>query len=46
MRKYKINPPERKRIYNFPNNEKIIIENVCVLIITNSGCHKLKTTNK
>lgn len=39
-----IYPPERKRIYHFPNGDRIL-NNVCELIIKPSGIHNLKTVD-
>lgn len=39
-----INPPERKRIYIFPECE-LELENVCKISISNSGTHRLETTD-
>lgn len=39
-----INPPERQRVYHFPNGQKVYIANVCELIVRPSGSHRLKTT--
>ena len=41
----KIDPPEKERIYYFPNNEKVILQNVCELIVRPSGSHRLTTTD-
>ena len=37
------NPPARERIYYFPNNEKVILKDVCELTVSQSGNHRLKT---
>lgn len=36
---------EQKRIYYFPNNEIIILENVTELKVSESGNHRLKTSD-
>jgi hypothetical protein len=40
-----IDPPEKTRIYHFPNNEKVILNDVCELIVRPSGTHRLTTTD-
>lgn len=37
------NPPEKSRVYIFPNDEKVTLENVTELMVSNSGNHRLKT---
>lgn len=39
-----IHPPEKERIYHFPNGDRVL-KNVCELIIRPSGQHRLKTTD-
>jgi len=39
------NITEKMRIYTFPNNETIIIEEVRALRISASGNHRIKTKN-
>jgi len=34
---------EKKRIYTFPNNNIIVLENVTELIVSESGNHRIKT---
>lgn len=36
---------EQKRIYYFPNNESVVLENVTELKISVSGNHRLKTAD-
>lgn len=37
---------EKSRTYFFPNNEKVVLENVTELIIRDSGTHRLKTADE
>lgn len=37
---------ESKRVYHFPNNETVVLENVTELIVSASGNHRLKTADK
>jgi len=39
------NPCEKERIYYFPNNETVILKEVCELIMSDSGTHRLKTAD-
>lgn len=36
---------ENERIYNFPNNEKVVLKNVRKLIVRDSGTHRLETAD-
>lgn len=36
---------EKKRIYTFPQGDKVILENVTELIVRESGNHRLKTAD-
>lgn len=40
-----IDPVENRRVYIFPNNQRIIVENAIKLAITDSGVHRLETAN-
>lgn len=35
----------QKRTYRFPGFDYVVIENVCELIVRESGTHRLKTTD-
>ena len=37
------NPPEKVRVYRFPNDEYVRLENVTELVVRPSGTHRLKT---
>jgi hypothetical protein len=37
---------EKQRVYYFPNNEKVVLNNVVELIVRESGTHRLKTEDK
>jgi hypothetical protein len=39
-----IEPVENRRVYVFPGNHRVIVENACRLAITDSGVHRLETT--
>jgi hypothetical protein len=39
-----IEPVENRRVYVFPGNHRIIVENACRIAITDSGIHRLETT--
>jgi hypothetical protein len=41
----KFNPPEKERIYYFPNNEKVVLKEVKELVVRPSGTHRLKTAD-
>lgn len=45
MGPWAFNPPERRRVYLFPNEETVTIDGVSELYVAASGNHKLKTTN-
>lgn len=38
-----INPPERRRVYVFPNNEIVLLENVTALAVSENGTHYVET---
>ena len=40
-----LDPVENRRVYIFPNNQRIIVENAIKLAITDSGVHRLETAN-
>lgn len=40
-----IDPVENRRVYIFPNNQRIIVENATKLAIADSGVHRLETAN-
>lgn len=37
---------ESKRVYRFPGNEKVVLEKVSELIVTESGNHRIKASDK
>lgn len=37
---------EKQRIYYFPNNNKVILNNIIELIVRESGTHRIKTEDK
>lgn len=37
---------EKQRVYYFPNESKVVLNNVTELIIRESGTHRLKTSDK
>jgi hypothetical protein len=39
-----LDPVENRRVYVFPGNHRVIVENACRLAITDSGVHRLETT--
>ncbi len=39
-----INPPENRRVYQFPMNQHMIVEGVCAIAVTDIGTHRLCTT--
>jgi hypothetical protein len=39
-----LDPVENRRVYIFPGNHRVIVENACRLAITDSGVHRLETT--
>ena len=39
------NPPEKKRVYYFPNDEYVVLKEVIELVVRPSGTHRLKTTD-
>lgn len=36
---------ESKRTYFFPNNERVVLEQITELIVRDSGTHRLKTAD-
>lgn len=36
---------ESKRVYNFPNGEKVELKNVIELVVRSSGTHRIKTND-
>jgi hypothetical protein len=41
----KFNPPEKERIYHFPNNEKVVLKGVTELVVRPSGTHRIRTAD-
>ena len=37
---------EKQRVYYFPNNNKVVLNNVIELIVRDSGTHRIKTEDK
>ncbi|WP_214849115.1 hypothetical protein [Exiguobacterium sp. s193] len=37
---------EKQRVYHFPNNETVVLNNVVELIVRESGTHRVKTEDK
>ncbi|MFG6117224.1 hypothetical protein ACGTN9_18890 [Halobacillus sp. MO56] len=37
---------EKERIYYFPNDDKVVLNNVVELIVRESGTHRIKTEDK
>lgn len=40
-----IDPPERKRTYYFANGSTVVVQNVMGLRVSDSGTHRLETTD-
>lgn len=45
LKPVKIDPPEKERIYYFPKGEKVVLQDVCELIVRPSGTHRLTTSD-
>jgi hypothetical protein len=39
-----IDPVENRRVYVFPGNHRVIVENTCRIAVMDSGIHRLETT--
>lgn len=37
---------EKQRVYHFPNNSSVVLNNVVELIVRDSGTHRIKTEDK
>lgn len=40
-----LDKPERKRVYHFPNGEKLELTNVTHVLVRSSGAHRLMTAD-